>query len=181
MNLTLLDSSPTNAIKAALSAASLALAAVQASTNSRTFTVTNNCPFTIWWAYDLTAPKYLVSLTIMNRPAVFTDLNVASNVPNQPTGWEAPAGSSISFSVPDDWKAGRIWVGYFVHRGLIDLYWRCLIDRQDVIATFLLIPPVPWLALRVDVMVACSVIHTLELASLLLLLLSSLFKVMVIS
>lgn len=48
----------------------------------------------------------------VNRPAVFTDLNVGSATPNVPTGWEAPAGSSRSFTVPDNWKAGRIWVGY---------------------------------------------------------------------
>ncbi|KAH7326956.1 thaumatin [Rhizoctonia solani] len=56
----------------------------------RTFTVYNGCPFTIW-------------------PAVFTDLNVGSAVPGIETGWEAPAWSSRTFSVPDNWKAGRIW------------------------------------------------------------------------
>ena len=25
--------------------------------------------------------------------------------------------SRVSFSVPDDWKSGRIWVGYQVHSG----------------------------------------------------------------
>lgn len=48
---------------------------------SRTFTVYNACPFTIW-------------------PAVFTDLNVGSAVPDVPTGWEAPAWSSRTFYVP---------------------------------------------------------------------------------
>ncbi|KAJ8522081.1 hypothetical protein ONZ45_g1266 [Pleurotus djamor] len=57
---------------------------------ARTFTVRNACPFTIW-------------------PAMFTDLNVAPNRPNFPTGWEAPAFSQVSFTVPNDWKAGRIW------------------------------------------------------------------------
>lgn len=56
----------------------------------RTFTVTNHCPFTIW-------------------PAIFTDLNVGTATPSQPTGWVAPASSSVSFSVPDNWQAGRIW------------------------------------------------------------------------
>lgn len=61
---------------------------------------------------------------------MFTDLNVAPNVPNFATGsvlrpriyvqalmirlfisWEAGAFTSVSFSVPDNWKAGRIWVG----------------------------------------------------------------------
>ena len=41
---------------------------------------------------------------------IFTDLTIAPNVPDQPTGWEAPAGSSVSFFVPDNWAAGRIWV-----------------------------------------------------------------------
>ncbi|TDL27725.1 thaumatin-like protein [Rickenella mellea] len=56
----------------------------------RTFTVYNGCPFTIW-------------------PAMFTDLNVAPNVPSYPTGWEAGAYTSVSFNVPDNWKSGRIW------------------------------------------------------------------------
>ncbi|KAH7326955.1 thaumatin-like protein [Rhizoctonia solani] len=56
----------------------------------RTFTVYNACPFTIW-------------------PAVFTDLNVGSAVPAVETGWEAPAWSVKTFTVPDNWKAGRIW------------------------------------------------------------------------
>ncbi|KAF8878089.1 hypothetical protein BD779DRAFT_1677007 [Infundibulicybe gibba] len=56
---------------------------------SRTFTVYNACPFTIW-------------------PAIFTDLNVAPNKPNFQTGWEAGAFTKVSFTVPDDWKAGRI-------------------------------------------------------------------------
>ncbi|KIJ56347.1 hypothetical protein M422DRAFT_239572 [Sphaerobolus stellatus SS14] len=58
--------------------------------NARTFTVHNNCPYTIW-------------------PAVFTDLNVGTAVPNVPTGWEAPPRSTKTFHVPDDWKSGRIW------------------------------------------------------------------------
>ncbi|KIM82874.1 hypothetical protein PILCRDRAFT_820174 [Piloderma croceum F 1598] len=57
---------------------------------ARTFTVKNNCAFTIW-------------------PAVFTDLNVGTSVPNVPTGWEAESGSQVMFDVPDDWTAGRIW------------------------------------------------------------------------
>jgi hypothetical protein len=56
----------------------------------RTLTVTNNCPFTIW-------------------PALFTDLNVGSATPAQSTGWEQGAFQTISFSIPGDWKAGRIW------------------------------------------------------------------------
>jgi hypothetical protein len=48
---------------------------------SRTFTVYNACPFTIW-------------------PAVFTDLNVGSATPDVVTGWEAAAWSVKTFSVP---------------------------------------------------------------------------------
>ncbi|KAH8112923.1 thaumatin-like protein [Phellopilus nigrolimitatus] len=64
--------------------------ALIAAVSARTFTVTNKCTFTIW-------------------PALFTDLNAGTSVPDQATGWEAAAGSSVSFAVPDDWKAGRIW------------------------------------------------------------------------
>ncbi|KAJ3566796.1 hypothetical protein NP233_g6776 [Leucocoprinus birnbaumii] len=56
----------------------------------RQFTVRNSCKDTIW-------------------PAIFTDLNVAPNVPDHPTGWEAKPGTSVTFTVPDNWKAGRIW------------------------------------------------------------------------
>ncbi|KAJ2922124.1 hypothetical protein H1R20_g14975, partial [Candolleomyces eurysporus] len=70
---------------AALSALVLASGAA-----ARTFTVYNACPFTIW-------------------PAIFTDLNVGSAKPNHPTGWEARAYTKVSFSVPDNWRAGRIW------------------------------------------------------------------------
>jgi len=56
----------------------------------RTFTVYNACPFTIW-------------------PAIFTDLNVAPNVPNYPTGWAADAYTAVSFTVPNNWQSGRIW------------------------------------------------------------------------
>jgi len=66
---------------------SLAMASVAM---ARTFTVYNGCPFTIW-------------------PAIFTDLNVGTATPDYPTGWEAGAYTAVSFSVPDNWKAGRIW------------------------------------------------------------------------
>ncbi|XP_006455284.1 hypothetical protein AGABI2DRAFT_194914 [Agaricus bisporus var. bisporus H97] len=57
---------------------------------ARTFTVYNGCPFTVW-------------------PAIFTDLNVGSAVPDHVTGWEAPAFTAVSFFVPDNWTAGRMW------------------------------------------------------------------------
>ncbi|KAG8689448.1 hypothetical protein FRC11_002533, partial [Ceratobasidium sp. 423] len=56
----------------------------------RTFTIYNKCSYTVW-------------------PAIFTDLNVGTSVPAVETGWEALAGSSRTFTVPNDWKAGRIW------------------------------------------------------------------------
>lgn len=58
--------------------------------SARTFTVTNNCAYTVW-------------------PAIFTDLNVGTSVPDQATGWQADSGTSVSFTVPNGWKAGRIW------------------------------------------------------------------------
>ncbi|KAJ7593391.1 thaumatin-like protein [Mycena floridula] len=58
--------------------------------SARTFTVYNACPFTIW-------------------PAIFTDLNVGTAVPDHATGWEAAPYTAVSFNVPNNWKAGRIW------------------------------------------------------------------------
>ncbi|KAJ7779684.1 Osmotin thaumatin-like protein [Mycena metata] len=63
---------------------SLVMASMAAA--QRSMTVHNACPFTIW-------------------PALFTS---AGGVPSQPTGWEAPSLSSVTFSVPEDWN-GRIW------------------------------------------------------------------------
>nr|ALA44975.1 thaumatin-like protein 13 [Moniliophthora perniciosa] len=57
---------------------------------ARTFTVTNNCAYTIW-------------------PAIWTDPNVSKTKLDHPGGWEAASGTSVSFSVPDDWGPGRIW------------------------------------------------------------------------
>ncbi|CAE6534603.1 unnamed protein product [Rhizoctonia solani] len=66
------------------------LLAVAGSALGRTITVSNACPFTVW-------------------PAIFTDLNAGASVPSIENGWEAPAYSKRSFTVPDDWRAGRIW------------------------------------------------------------------------
>jgi hypothetical protein len=41
---------------------------------------------------------------------MFTDLNVGTAVPDYPTGWEQAAYQSVSFSAPNNWQAGRIWV-----------------------------------------------------------------------
>ncbi|KXN89702.1 Pathogenesis-related protein 5 [Leucoagaricus sp. SymC.cos] len=68
----------------------LSIVAIASGAAARTFTVTNGCSFTIW-------------------PALFTDLNAGTSVPDQATGWEAPPGTSVTFNVPNDWKSGRIW------------------------------------------------------------------------
>jgi len=68
----------------------LALALGTGLVSSRTFTVTNACPFTVW-------------------PAMYTDLTRGSTVPVGATGWEAPSGSSRTVLIPDNWAAGRIW------------------------------------------------------------------------
>ncbi|KIY72297.1 Osmotin, thaumatin-like protein [Cylindrobasidium torrendii FP15055 ss-10] len=66
---------------------SLALAT---SAYARTFTVKNNCAFTIW-------------------PGLFTDLNAGTAVPDHATGWEQASGATETITVPDNWTAGRIW------------------------------------------------------------------------
>ncbi|KAI0710080.1 thaumatin-like protein [Earliella scabrosa] len=64
--------------------------ALVSSAAARTFTVVNQCSFTIW-------------------PGMFTDLNAGTAVPDHPTGWEQAARTTVSFTVPDNWTAGRIW------------------------------------------------------------------------
>ncbi|KAH9855944.1 Osmotin thaumatin-like protein [Lenzites betulinus] len=54
---------------------------------ARTFTVFNQCPFTIW-------------------PALFS--SPGSVRPSQTTGWQQNAFQTVSFAVPDNWN-GRIW------------------------------------------------------------------------
>ncbi|EGO03963.1 hypothetical protein SERLA73DRAFT_175668 [Serpula lacrymans var. lacrymans S7.3] len=54
---------------------------------ARTLTVYNACPFTVW-------------------PAMFT---AGAPYPSYTTGWQADAYTSVSFAVPDNWTAGRIW------------------------------------------------------------------------
>ncbi|KAL4079433.1 thaumatin [Scleroderma citrinum] len=54
---------------------------------ARTITVYNHCPFTVW-------------------PAMFTGTGTR---PSYATGWQANAYTSVTFSVPDSWTAGRIW------------------------------------------------------------------------
>jgi len=58
---------------------------------ARTFTFYNGCPFTIW-------------------PAIFTDLSQnAAPPPGVPTGWEAPAYTSRTYTIPNNWHAARVW------------------------------------------------------------------------
>ncbi|QRV73414.1 pathogenesis-related protein PR5K (thaumatin family) [Ceratobasidium sp. AG-Ba] len=77
-------------MKSAVSTTLSLLALAVSPALARNFTVINKCAFTVW-------------------PAIYTDLNVGSAVPAVETGWQATSGSSRSFSVPDTWKAGRIW------------------------------------------------------------------------
>ncbi|KIK69293.1 hypothetical protein GYMLUDRAFT_214396 [Collybiopsis luxurians FD-317 M1] len=67
---------------------SLALASGAAA--DRTFTVKNNCAYTVW-------------------PGLFTNLQVGTAVPDQANGWEQAAGATVTFTVPDNWNSGRIW------------------------------------------------------------------------
>lgn len=62
---------------------------------------------------------------------MFTDLNAGTAVPNHPTGWEAPQFTAVSFTVPDNWKAGRIWVC-----SIVDCYRYSsdIVSRPDVTA-----------------------------------------------
>ncbi|GAA6013277.1 hypothetical protein JCM10207_000840 [Rhodosporidiobolus poonsookiae] len=64
----------------------LALLAAGSARADRTFTVRNKCSYTIW-------------------PAIFTSGGTA---PDHATGWEAASGSSVSFTVAENWN-GRIW------------------------------------------------------------------------
>ncbi|EJD50424.1 Osmotin, thaumatin-like protein [Auricularia subglabra TFB-10046 SS5] len=66
----------------------LALITLTVVVNSRNIVVHNNCPFTVW-------------------PGLFTA--PGGPIPNHPTGWVAPPGSSNTVTVPENWRAGRIW------------------------------------------------------------------------
>ncbi|KAL4079420.1 thaumatin [Scleroderma citrinum] len=54
---------------------------------ARSVTVSNLCSFTIW-------------------PAMFTAIGTP---PSYPTGWEAASGTTVSFTVPENWSSARIW------------------------------------------------------------------------
>lgn len=71
--------------------------------------------------------------------------------------WEAPAGSQVSFAVPDNWKSGRIWVsrprdhGWFI---LTLLY--CSREDATAISPLIRDPILVWL---VDVTVVWNATH----------------------
>ena len=56
---------------------------------ARMITVKNSCSSTIW-------------------PGMNTG-GTGGDVPSQPTGWQMTAGQTSSFTVSDNWTAGRIW------------------------------------------------------------------------
>ncbi|KAF8528423.1 thaumatin-like protein [Hysterangium stoloniferum] len=68
----------------------LAISVLVATANARTFTVHNNCPFTIWY-YTLCITLFL----LLCSPPTYS--------------WEAAAFSTKTFTVPNNWAAGRIW------------------------------------------------------------------------
>jgi hypothetical protein len=43
---------------------------------------------------------------------MYTDPNVGTAKPAFATGWSAGAYTAVSFSVPNNWAAGRIWVSH---------------------------------------------------------------------
>ncbi|KAB5593955.1 Thaumatin-like protein 1 [Ceratobasidium theobromae] len=61
-----------------------------AAARARRWTVNNDCPFTIW-------------------PAIYTRNTSTVALTGVETGWEASAGSSRSFVVPEGWTGGVIW------------------------------------------------------------------------
>ncbi|PWN91941.1 thaumatin-like protein [Acaromyces ingoldii] len=70
----------------------LAAALFSSQALARTFTIHNNCPFTIW-------------------PAVYTG-NTANGVPGGDAaqgGWELASQGTSQIPVPDAWTAGRFW------------------------------------------------------------------------
>ncbi|KAG9083131.1 hypothetical protein FRC07_014007 [Ceratobasidium sp. 392] len=84
-------------------------------------------------------------------------VNVGSAVPAIETGWEAAAYTKRTFTVPDDWKAGRIWVDSSIISARQGNDVIVSDARVVVIATSPLIPAqIP--ALTVDAMAVCNAI-----------------------
>ncbi len=74
-----------------ITSTTVAVALFSATAAARTLTVKNNCAYTIW-------------------PGLYTDLKVSPSKPDHATGWQQDSKQTVSFAVPDDWRAGRIWV-----------------------------------------------------------------------
>ncbi|TFK94012.1 thaumatin-like protein [Polyporus arcularius HHB13444] len=73
-----------------ITSTTVAVALFSATAAARTLTVKNNCAYTIW-------------------PGLYTDLKVSPSKPDHATGWQQDSKQTVSFAVPDDWRAGRIW------------------------------------------------------------------------
>ncbi|KAI5116722.1 hypothetical protein M0805_000831 [Coniferiporia weirii] len=86
---------------------SVSALALVSGASARTFTVTNKCSYTICCESARGPPNG--GHSTHGAVQLFTDLNAGTATPDQATGWEAAAGTSVSFSVPDNWTAGRIW------------------------------------------------------------------------
>ncbi|KAM5538515.1 hypothetical protein V8D89_007848 [Ganoderma adspersum] len=71
------------------STATVTIAVLAAEVAGRQMTVVNNCAYTVW-------------------PGLYTDPSSPSK-PTQATGWQQNAHQKVSFSVPNNWKSGRIW------------------------------------------------------------------------
>ncbi|KAG8989795.1 hypothetical protein FRB94_014007 [Tulasnella sp. JGI-2019a] len=58
------------------------------------------------WLVALIIPFITIPDKIYNIPSL---KNVGTATPSQPTGWEQASSTTVSFAVPDNWTAGRIW------------------------------------------------------------------------
>ena len=127
-------------------AAAAATVALATGAAARTFTVYNNCPFTIWYVLPISV-RFVPVLTMFPGllyvhstidPSTRADPLFRSSptstsallapttrlgafmshshfqyiavLTHSPHSWEQRAYQAVSFSVPDNWKAGRIWV-----------------------------------------------------------------------
>ncbi|KAM0754888.1 Osmotin, thaumatin-like protein [Meredithblackwellia eburnea MCA 4105] len=71
--------------------AAVALTAFSFNVQARKMTVVNNCSYTLW-------------------PALYTSQQNATRL-SQKTGWEAAAGSQVSFDLPEDWEGEAHVIG----------------------------------------------------------------------
>lgn len=111
----------------------IALAILSPEVLARSFTVKNNCQYTVWCVALCShegRPLILqhfwlgrpYSRILMSGPAylrrklgqtVFKFCDTTSLIFLR---WEASAGQTVTFDVPDDWKSGRIWVSERVYQ-----------------------------------------------------------------